>query len=98
MATYNYLFTEMTCPFCEKSARSEIDMYFGNTVFMETFAPGDEYKWAPRKAVQNGGRPENGDIDGEGYTECPECHQGYYVKVIVRNDRIKRVVPDTNHP
>jgi hypothetical protein len=94
MGTYNYLFKEITCPFCEKSSSTEIDLHFGNTVFMKTFALGDEYTWVPRKAVQNGGRPIDGNMDGEGYAECPECGQGYYVKVTVRDDRIIRVMPD----
>jgi len=94
MGTYNYLLTEITCPYCRKTSRSEIDLHFGNTVFMETYTLGDTYKWVPRKAVQNGGRPDNGDIDGEGYTECPDCGQGYYVKVIVRQDRLESVSPD----
>jgi len=94
MGTYNYLLTEITCPYCRNTSRSEIDLHFGNTVFMETFAIGDMYKWVPRKAVQNGGRPENGDMDGEGYTECPDCGKGYYVKVSIRQDRIVSAVPD----
>lgn len=94
MGTYNYLFTNITCPFCGKTSSTEIDLHFGETIYMKTFAIGDVYTWAPRKGVQNGGRPPDGIMNGEGYAECPECHEGYYVKVSVRNDRIESVSAD----
>lgn len=94
MGTYNYLFTEIICPWCGKLSSTEIDLHFGETLFMKTFAIGDEYTWVPRKAGQNGGRPPDGNIDGEGYAECPECRIGFYVKVAVRNDCIESVAAD----
>jgi hypothetical protein len=95
MSTYNFLHTEMTCPYCGQTSKTEVNLYFGNTIFMDTFAIGDTYKWIPRKAVQNGGRPDNGDIDGAGYATCPLCDEGYHVKVIVRQDRIEGVSINT---
>ena len=94
MSTYNYLFTEIICPACGVTARTEVNLYFGDTIFMDTYSKGDLYKWLPRKAAQNGGRPENGDLDGEGYAACPKCDAGYYVKVLVRQDRITGVRVD----
>jgi endogenous inhibitor of DNA gyrase (YacG/DUF329 family) len=94
MGTYNYLHAEISCPFCGKTSSTEIDLHFGETIYMKTFTLGDEYSWVPRKAAQNGGRPPEGTMDGEGYAECPECHKGYYVKVTVRNDRIESVSAD----
>jgi len=94
MGTYNFLQSDMTCPFCGKTSSTEIDLHFGETIYMKTFALGDEYSWVPRKAVQNGGRPPEDTMNGEGYAECPECRQGYYVKVTVRNDRIESVLAD----
>ncbi|NMB58736.1 MAG: hypothetical protein GYA12_06180 [Chloroflexi bacterium] len=61
---------------------------------MRTFNLGDEYTWVPRKAPQNGGRPFEGNLDGEGYAECPVCRKGFYVKVAIRNDRIESVSAD----
>jgi hypothetical protein len=84
----------MTCPFCGKASSTEIDLHFGETINMKTFAFGNEYLWVPRITVQNGGRPPEGRMDGEGYAECPDCRQGYYVKVTVRNDRIESVSAD----
>lgn len=61
---------------------------------MDEYSIGDEYKWLLGKAVQNGGRPENGNVDGEGYTVCSLCKKDFFVKVIIRNDVIRCVEPD----
>jgi hypothetical protein len=55
---------------------------------------GDRYPWVPRKQVQNGGRPDNGNVDGEGYMECPECGKDSFLLVVVRNDVIEGVEPN----
>ena len=57
---------------------------------------GDRYPWVPRKQAQNGGRPENGSLDGEGYMECPRCHKDSFLRVIVRDDVITAVEPDAD--
>src|SRR5512134_3072446 len=98
MGTYNILRAGITCPHCNASVNAEIDMHFGNTLMMDTFAIGDRYKWISDRAVQNGGRPPAGNLDGEGYTECPQCGWHYFVKVIVRSDRIEGVEPDREKP
>ncbi|MCU0239076.1 MAG: hypothetical protein MUC29_06510 [Pyrinomonadaceae bacterium] len=58
------------------------------------FKIGDKYLWRLGSQVQNGGRPENGNIDGEGYSECQLCKMDFFVKVIVRNDLIEDVEVD----
>ena len=63
---------------------------------MLDLSPGDEYPWRPGKGVQNGGRSNRGDIDGEGYTECPHCGKEFFLKVIVRLDRIVGVEADAD--
>ncbi|MEW6404724.1 MAG: hypothetical protein AB1649_23250 [Chloroflexota bacterium] len=55
---------------------------------------GDQYRWIPNKSVQNGGRPENGNMDGEEYGECPLCRLDFHVKVLIREDVIAGVEPD----
>jgi hypothetical protein len=85
----------MTCPHCHVLASMEIELFFGDTRNLDIYAIGDSYKWIPRKIVQNGGRPENGNLDGEGYAGCPNCQKDFFVKVVVRNDHIKNVSPDT---
>jgi uncharacterized C2H2 Zn-finger protein len=94
MGTYNRLKTEITCPRCLTVAEVEVDCYFGHVWEMKNYKVGDSYDWVPRKAIQNGGRPEGGDVDGEGYTDCPSCKKDFFVKVIVRKDLIQGVKPD----
>ena len=95
MGTYNILQTNITCPHCKMLAGVEIDLYFGDTHMMDKFMLGDQYKWVPGKTPQNGGRPEEGNVDGEGYTECPNCRRDFFVKVMVREDKLESVKPDT---
>ncbi len=94
MGTCNTLKTRMVCPRCDVSVEVEIEMEFGDTCAMAAFAVGDRYAWVPGKAVPHGGRPENGDLYGEGYAECPHCRRDFFVKVLIRGDRIEDVVPD----
>jgi hypothetical protein len=72
----------------------EIEMFFGDTRGLSEFSIGDRYKWLPGKSVPKGGRPDNGNLDGEGYAECPLCRQDFFVKVIIRDDVINNVAPD----
>ena len=53
---------------------------------------GDRYRWIVGKAVQNGGRPENGNIDGNGYSECPFCGRDFFVIVHIRSDVIEGAI------
>jgi hypothetical protein len=94
MGTYNTLQTSITCPHCSALVNVEIEMRFGNTLRMERFVIGDHYRWVSGRAVQNGGRPEKGNFDGEGYTGCPQCRRDFFVKVMVREDKIESVKPD----
>jgi len=87
MGTCNMLKTRMVCPRCGVSVEVEIEMEFGDTRAMAAFAVGDCYAWVPGKAVQHGGRPENGDLDGEGYAECPHCRRDFFVKVLAVEDK-----------
>ena len=94
MGTYNILRTEIPCPHCKRLGLASIEMFFGDTLAMREYAIGDHYDWLPRKAVQNGGRPDGGDLDGEGYAECPHCGTGFYVIVQIRKDVIRGIEPD----
>jgi len=99
MGTYNILRVTMPCPRCQQLADVELEINLGDTRGMEKYSIGDRYKWLPNKAVHNGGRPENGNIDGEGYGDCPHCDRDFFVKVLIRNDLIQGVEPDfEKHP
>jgi hypothetical protein len=94
MGTCNTILAETSCPRCSARVPVEVACRFGYTAEMFRFRIGDRYAWRPRKAVQNGGRPEGGDVDGEGYTDCPACGKDFFLKVIVRGDIIQAVEPD----
>ena len=95
MGTYNILQTEITCPHCNTLVNVEIELFFGDTRRMDRFKIGNLYRWISGKTVRHGGRPENGNIDGGGYTECSQCRRDFFVRVMVRKDRIEGVEPDT---
>jgi hypothetical protein len=95
MGTYNILQSSITCPHCNTLVSVEIEMRFGSTLRMEKFVIGNYYRWVSGKPVQHGGRPERGNLDGEGYAECPHCRRDFFVKVMVREDKLESVKPDT---
>ena len=87
----------MICPRCGVRSFQDIDLHFGYRD-QSTYHVGDTYAWISRKAVQNGGRPDNGTMDGEGYAECPVCHKDFFVIVHLRDDVIESVEPDPERP
>ena len=94
MGIYNILKAKVECPNCRDKREQDIDLYFGYRNEMLEFKIGDEYVWRKGKEVQNGGRPKDRNIDGEGYVECENCHKDFWVKVLVRNNRIQDVEID----
>jgi uncharacterized protein (UPF0212 family) len=99
MGTYNTLIAPLICPRCGAELEAaEVNCYFGNTSYMIELRIGDEYPWRGARAVHNGGRPAGGDIDGEGYVECPSCSKDFFVRVQVRADRITGLSPEPDRP
>jgi len=94
MGSYNILRRSLTCPRCGAVVEAAVDCHFGDTSQMTALRIGARYPWVPRKQPQNGGRPEAGNVDGEGYMECPRCHKDSFLRVIVRDDVITSVEPD----
>jgi hypothetical protein len=93
MAIYNELRATLTCPRCNAAIETIVNMYFGLRNLAQ-YKIGDRINWVPRKQPQNGGRPPDGNLDGEGYLECPHCMKDAHMLVIVRSDRIIDVRPD----
>lgn len=93
MANFNRFSFRMKCPRCGCEADFVVDLYFG---FRDqiTYQKGDVYRWTSSPMVSKGGRPPEGNLDGEGYTECPECHRDFFVRVLVRNDILQGAIPD----
>jgi hypothetical protein len=98
MGTYNTVVGVLTCPHCGVKGEVRAECRFGDTGEMNTYHPGDTYAWRPGKAVQNGGRPPDGNCDGDGYTECSHCGQDFFVTVPIRGDQIQEMWPDLTKP
>lgn len=95
MGTYNVLKkVSIECPRCKQFADQEVDLHFGYTNEMLEFNLGDKYLWFVGRDFKNGGRPKNGNIDGEGYVVCELCKRDFFVSVKVRNDIIENVEYD----
>jgi uncharacterized C2H2 Zn-finger protein len=95
MGTYNTILASLACPRCGSVVEAEIDCKFGWAGDMKTLRIGDEYPWVDnRKQFQNGGRPPEGSVDGEGYMECPACGKDAFILVEIRDDVIVSVRPD----
>lgn len=96
MGLFNLLNAELICLSCGKNVFSDIELHFGDVSNMASYQIGDAYTWRKNKAIQNGGRPPNGNLKGEGYMECPNCEKDFFVTVIIQNDVIIRVEIDKN--
>jgi hypothetical protein len=94
MGTYNTLHTSMASPRCGAVGDVEVELRVGNTAQMRNLVVGDQYPWVSRAQPQNGGRPEQGSVDGDGYMECEFCHADSFIRVIIREDVIVGVEPD----
>jgi phage FluMu protein Com len=90
MSTYNILYAVIRCPQCEQVSEMEIDTFFGYRDFLE-YRMGDQVEWWEGKRVKNGGRPEGGNLSGDGFAVCPRCKFGYWVRVQVQSDTIVAV-------
>lgn len=93
MATFNQLPARLRCPRCNGEADITVDLYFGVRDQLN-YKLGDKYCWTSSPVVKNGGRPPEGDLDGEGYAECPLCRKDFFVIVRVRKDILESVQPD----
>lgn len=87
----------MECPRCGKTSVMEIQFRYTMAQCVDRRI-GDKIEWAPRVAVQNGGRPPNGDVDASGYAECSECELDFFSLVHIRNDIIVGVDVDHSQP
>jgi len=95
MGTYNILRSYLECPRCEHEVEAEIECHFGDTREMHQLKVGDRYPWWERKEPHNGGRPAGGTMEGEGYMECPHCHRDAFLRVLVHEDVIAGIEPDS---
>ncbi len=94
MAAFNQLSAHLRCSRCGREADVIVDLYFGLRD-QRDYKLGDTYLWQDGKSVKNGGRPPEGNLDGEGYVVCPHCERDSFVVVSVRGDILESARPDT---
>lgn len=98
MSTYNILLISLECPHCHRREMVEVETFFGFGNLIN-YSVGDSVSWvAGNRLPKNGGRPDGGDLNGEGYCECPHCGLDYFVVVEVRNDTILGATIDKSRP
>lgn len=71
----------------------DIEIFFGYKGLL-SYHIGDKVQWNIGKSLKNGGRPKDGNIDDDGYTECPKCYKDFFVTVHVTSDIITAVAPN----
>jgi hypothetical protein len=94
VGAFNEVAAEVRCPRCGGLTTMVVNLYFGlrNQI---RYSLGDQVEWVnTRLGVQNGGRPSEGNLDGEGYAECPLCKKDFFLVAEIRGDRLVRVRPD----
>ncbi|MCP4152882.1 MAG: hypothetical protein GY757_34435 [bacterium] len=85
MSVHNLLHIKYRCIRCNQYSHFDIECFFGfgNLTSLTIGAP---VQWVNGKSEKNGGRPEDGNLRGEGYAECSLCHKDFFVDVIIEND------------
>jgi hypothetical protein len=93
MGMYNILALEFRCPHCRIKSNMEIEFKFG-LLNLDRYELGSKMQWRERKGDTRERRPAGGDYKGEGYVECPNCHNDFWVVIGVQNDVIEKVELD----
>ncbi len=91
MGNYNTVIAPVACPRCGTLVNAEIEVRFGDTSQFVTLNIGDKVPWVSGRQEENGGRPQSGNMDGDGYMECPSCRKDSFLTVCVRDDVIQAV-------
>ncbi len=97
MIHFNTLSASMKCPYCGQSAAHRVKLAFGETRVMGRYNLGDRYPWRPGLPVERGGRPQDGDFQGDSTSRCPVCHQVFNVHIRIQHDIIRSIEPDRVH-
>lgn len=90
MGMYNLLtVVELVCPRCQKLILAQAEFKLG-FLKLANYKLGDYLEWdANNKGLQlPKSRPTDGNIEGEAYVECAECHKDFWLQVSVQGDRI----------
>jgi hypothetical protein len=95
VSLHNILLAEFACPRCDYDGVHEVEFKFG-WLDQITYRLGDEVRWAGGHGGKTLRRPPAGDLDGEGYAECPRCAKDFWVDIDIRGDRVVAAVPDSD--
>ena len=93
MSAVNYIHTALDCPFCGRNADMAIETKFGFNNQMH-FRIGDKFPWGAEGTKIPYSVPPNGNFIGEGYGDCPNCGQDFFVRVEIRGFIIESVKYD----
>lgn len=97
MGIYNLLTCETECAHCICVNQVEVQTWFGFLNLLE-YEIGDSVVWTKKVSIKKGRRPKDGNLDGEGYAECPSCKRDYFLVVEIRDDRIVAARVDLSKP
>jgi hypothetical protein len=89
MGTHDELRAGVRCTHCGAEAPDMVVEVLVGAGDLRTYQLGDPVVWRPRVSVDNGGRPDSGALDLEGYAECEKCGRSYAIDVRVRSDRFE---------
>jgi hypothetical protein len=90
MGMFNILEMEFYCPKYQHTSKTEVEFNLG-FLNLDKYKIGDKLIWGDdfmRKTRIENRRPNNGNYIGEGYVECPNCNQDYFLKIISQADVI----------
>ncbi len=95
MGLYNTITCCLPCPHCDETTEHEVESKFGKLNLIE-YSIGEKVCWTKCDSVKNGGKPATPESSFEGYTQCSNCNKDFFVKVIICDDIISKVVPDAS--
>ena len=94
MGNFNVVHASVVCPRCGVEDVAEVELRLGHTAQQMDLLLGHKYPWVPGQPPENGGRPEGGNADGDGYMECEHCHKDSFLIVAIRADVVTGVSPN----
>ena len=77
MLKYSRLVVQMSCPICGDFSHMHGELYFGDATIRRTYTLGDRCHWLPNRLIEDGGRPQKGDLESEAFLRCENC--GHYL-------------------
>lgn len=93
MGLYNYLDLVLRCPRCGIESSMEAEFRFG-LQNQDRYHLGDKLQWNGGGVSTPRDRPVGGNYIDEGYVECPNCHQDFWIIIRVHEDVIESAEVD----